>query len=143
MESLWSMRKKCPYSEFFWFISSRIRTECGQEKFQIRTLFPQWMSPCQKLLVIENSIKLIQESTLNVNIFQIAENISMNEHHYWNVFNCVKSVQLEFFLVRFFLYSDWIQKNTDQKKLRIWTLFTQCWNVLFDLRNISLHKHPL
>ena len=23
-----------------------------------------------------------------------------------------------------FLYSDWIQENTDQKSLRIWTLFT-------------------
>ena len=32
----------------------------------------------------------------------------------------------EFFLVRIFLYSDWIQEKMDQKKLRIWTLFTQC-----------------
>ena len=31
----------------------------------------------------------------------------------------------EFFLVRIFSYSDWIRENTDQKKLRIWTLFTQ------------------
>ena len=37
----------------------------------------------------------------------------------------------EFFLVRTFLYSDWIrrlaqiQENTDQIKLHIWTLFTQ------------------
>ena len=30
----------------------------------------------------------------------------------------------EFFLVRIFLYLDLIQENTDQKKLRIWTLFT-------------------
>ena len=42
----------------------------------------------------------------------------------------------EFFLVRFFLYSDWMrrkssnsvqmQENKGQKKLRIWTLFTEC-----------------
>ena len=45
----------------------------------------------------------------------------------------------EFFLVRIFLYwtefgdllreslySIRVQENTDQKKLRIWTLFTQC-----------------
>ena len=32
----------------------------------------------------------------------------------------------ELFLVRIFLYSDWIRENTDQKKLCIWTLFTQC-----------------
>ena len=31
----------------------------------------------------------------------------------------------ELFLVRIFQYSDWKQENTDQKQLRIWTLFTQ------------------
>ena len=31
----------------------------------------------------------------------------------------------EFFLARIFLYSDWIQENTDQEKLHIWTLSTQ------------------
>ena len=33
---------------------------------------------------------------------------------------------MELFLVRIFLYSVRKQKNTDQKSLRIWTLFTQC-----------------
>ena len=39
-----------------------------------------------------------------------------------------KSLSREFFLVRIFLYLDWMQENKDQKKLRIWTLsvFTQC-----------------
>ena len=32
-----------------------------------------------------------------------------------------KRPNTEFFLVRIFVYSDWIQENTDQKKLRIWT----------------------
>ena len=36
----------------------------------------------------------------------------------------------EFFLVCIFLCLDWIQENTDQKKLRIWTLFKQ-WDCLF------------
>ena len=35
----------------------------------------------------------------------------------------------EFFLVRVFLYSDWMKGNKDQKKLRIWTLFKQ-WMIL-------------
>ena len=39
-----------------------------------------------------------------------------------------KCPNTEFFLVRIFLYSDWIQENTDHKKLRIWTLFTQWWH---------------
>ena len=38
-----------------------------------------------------------------------------------------KCPNTELFLVRIFLYSDWIQKNTDQKHLRIWILFTQCF----------------
>ena len=29
-------------------------------------------------------------------------------------------------LVRIFLYLDWIQEDTNQEKIRIWTLFTQC-----------------
>ena len=33
----------------------------------------------------------------------------------------------EFFLVRIVLYSVRIQENTEQKKLRIWTLFTPWW----------------
>ena len=36
-----------------------------------------------------------------------------------------KNPNTEFFLVRIFLYSEWIQENTDQEKLRIWTIFTQ------------------
>ena len=51
-----------------------------------------------------------------------------------------KCPNTDVFLVRIFLYSDWInlrkspylvriQENTDQKKLRIWTLFTQ-WMLL-------------
>ena len=38
---------------------------------------------------------------------------------------CDKCPDTEFFLVRIFPYSDWIRENTDQKNLRIWTLFTQ------------------
>ena len=36
-----------------------------------------------------------------------------------------KCQNTELFLVRSFLYLDWIQENTDQKQLRIWTLFMQ------------------
>ena len=35
-----------------------------------------------------------------------------------------KCPNTEFFQVRIFLYSVQRQENTDQKKLRIWTLFT-------------------
>ena len=39
-----------------------------------------------------------------------------------------KCPNTEFFLVRILLYSVRIQENADQKKLRIWTLFTQ-WGI--------------
>ena len=43
-----------------------------------------------------------------------------------------KCPNTEFFLVRIFLYSVQIQENTDQKKLRSWTLFMQCtWTIYF------------
>ena len=47
-----------------------------------------------------------------------------------------KCPNTEYFLVRIFLYSDWIQENTYQKNLCIWTLFTQwafsCINLIKD-----------
>ena len=36
-----------------------------------------------------------------------------------------KCPNTELFLVRIFVYSVWIQENTDEKKLRMWTLLTQ------------------
>ena len=57
-------------------------------------------------------------------------------------FHCVKSVQIRNFsgpyfpafglnTERFSPYSVRMRVNTDQKKLRIWTLFTQCFLVRF------------
>ena len=37
-----------------------------------------------------------------------------------------KCPNTEFFMVRIFLYSNWIQENTGQKKPRIWTIFRRC-----------------
>ena len=52
--------------------------------------------------------------------------VNKNQRH------CVKSVQIRsFFLVRIFLFSVRIQENTDQKKLPIWTLFTQCKRLMY------------
>ena len=49
-----------------------------------------------------------------------------------SIFQCnghsVKSVQIRSFSGLYFLYSVRIQRNTDQKKLRIWTLFTQLYD---------------
>ena len=47
--------------------------------------------------------------------------------HKWKALR-EKCPSTEFFLVRIFMYSDWIQENTDQKKLHIWVLFIQWRN---------------
>ena len=49
-----------------------------------------------------------------------------------------KVSKYEVFLVRIFLYSVQIQENTDQKKLRIWIIFTQCEITEIEYRNLSL-----
>ena len=43
---------------------------------------------------------------------------------FWSVFSCIWTEYGD--LLRKSLYSVQIQENADQKKLRIWTLFTQC-----------------
>ena len=63
----------------------------------------------------------------------------------WRFWYCVESVQIVFsgpyfpvFELSKSPYSLRIQENTDQKKLRIWTLFAQCggnWRVTFHNKN--------
>ena len=50
-----------------------------------------------------------------------------------------KCPNTEFFMVRIFLYSDWIQENTDQKKLRIWTIFRRCMRGWLKLKRLKLY----
>ena len=47
-----------------------------------------------------------------------------------------KCLNTEFFLARIFLYSNLIL-NTDQKKLRIWIFFTQCWFLSISPENME------
>ena len=46
----------------------------------------------------------------------------------------------ELFLVRIFLYSDWIQKIADQQKIRIWTFFTHWINKTYKQEELWLHS---
>ena len=56
----------------------------------------------------------------------LIEFISTNERHLLIKHSLrEKCPNTEFFLARIFPHSDWIWENTDQKKLRIWTLFTR------------------
>ena len=74
----------------------------------------------------------LTKSTKNNSFFTFSEEI-FNEKRYFLysvyhcfVYHCVKSVQIWCFLWSvFFSYSVQIRKNTNQKKIRIWTLFKQ------------------
>ena len=54
---------------------------------------------------------------------------------------CEKCSSTEFFLVSIFLFLDWKQKNTGQKKLRIWALHvvSQC-DTLFVIISVAGHN---
>ena len=54
-----------------------------------------------------------------------------------------KCPNTEFFLVCIFLYSDWIQENTDQRKLRLWIFFTQCKFKALCSKYVYFMKVPL
>ena len=54
---------------------------------------------------------------------------------------CEKCLHTEVFLVRIFPYSVRIRENTDQKKLRFWTLFTQYILLLQERRSLNPCQH--
>ena len=57
---------------------------------------------------------------------------------FWSVLSCIRTEYGD--LLRESPYSVWIQENKDQKKLRIWTFFTQCflsWITLWSCLEIS------
>ena len=55
---------------------------------------------------------------------------------------CEMCPNTEFFLVCIFPYSVRMRENTDQKKLRIWTFFTQ-WNLYGTLCVVADSSIPL
>ena len=54
-----ALREKCPYSEIFWFVFSRIQTEYEPEKLRMRVLSPQFRAKQNISFSIDN----ISEST--------------------------------------------------------------------------------
>ena len=86
------------------------RPHCTKILFSIKDFFSKFEQICIKLWIYI--------------YFTFTKNIKLLE----------KCPYTEFFLVRIFLYSllckspysVWVQDNTDQKKLRIWTFFKQC-----------------
>ena len=67
-------------------------------------------------MISEVFIQLLFSFTILQNIYSCSTGESMKTLlHFW-MFTLRKSPNTEFFLVRIFLSSDWIQENTDRKK---------------------------
>ena len=64
----------------------------------------------------------------------LLDSLSLKEGKWSSMLSCnialrEKCPNTDSFLVHIFQHSDWIQENTGQKKLRIWILFTQRWQI--------------
>ena len=62
----------------------------------------------------------------NLNPFQ-AKSVQIRSY-FWSVFSCIRTEYGE--ILRISPYSVRMWENTDQEKLRIWTLLTLCWSKL-------------
>ena len=77
-----------------------------------------WSSISKTILKYSFSVLLF---TFSADFINFSWNVIL-WFHFYTLYE--KSPNTEFFLVRIFQYSVWIQENTDQNKFRIWTLFT-------------------
>ena len=128
-----SLRKKCPYSELLWSVFTRIRTEYRETRSISPYSVRMWENTDQNNSeyghfsrsdlhsVLLSPVSFPLENTYGKyviydEIYQDSQNTSLHE----------RCPNTEFFLVHIFLYSVRIQEYAYQKKLRIWTLLTQC-----------------
>ena len=84
-------------------------------------------------LIRKNYSKSLWRSCIIGLIVSLSRRFVSQHYPAWEKNGYTKQVPLpekcpntEVFLVRIFLYLDWIQENTGQKKLRIWTSFMLC-----------------
>ena len=110
-----------PFKQIKKFLSTKLlygfRKKCNAQYSSIYML-EKWKSTldkCKYVDVIFTALKAFD--TINHNLLRA----TLHE----------KCPNTELFLDRIFLYSARIQENTDQKKLRIWTLFTQCFGRIY------------
>ena len=93
----------------------------------------QWEEISNFLFSTKNIIK--QLVTANANLRHCLKSVRIRSF-FWSVFSRI--------LLHISLCSAWIRKNTDQKKFRNWTLFTQCDEKVKDSSDITndIKVHP-
>ena len=114
---LFRHHRQCIRLYFGWLETQFFESKLGGWKdFMFRNnKFPDFVHP-------HNLFEYFQNKAIDSNnTFWKRQNTkgSIKKHTAWKIPNT------EFFLVRIFLYSDWVQENTDRKKPRIWTVSMQ------------------
>ena len=79
--------------------------------------------PLENYLIHWNKDLLMNQHSIILSHYHCVKSIQIRIF-FWSVFSCIRAECGE--LRSKSPYSVRIQENTDQKKLRIWTLFTQC-----------------
>ena len=111
--------------------------ECLLE-WNCMTLHSFFLHPCICIFTKINLLKKPLSSLIPTNSYFSVNNVNLVKqlplhcvksvqirNFFWSVFSCIRTKYGD--LLRKFPYLIRIQENMDQKKLRIWTLFTQCW----------------
>ena len=106
------------------------------------TLFENFQKICRETTAVEtflgrfklfkmDSGKGVFLSVFRTPFYGCFQSLNVNAFHCtaWKLYKCEVSSGLYFPAFELSLYSVRMQKNTDQKKLRIWTIFTQCWMI--------------
>ena len=86
LPALHTVSVKCPYSELFWCVFSRIRTEHGPEKLWIQSLFTLWLvlpNHMNKIMHICDISNVTEITTLLIS--PILLNVSALRQHYWKI----------------------------------------------------------
>ena len=79
-------------------------------------------------IVLNGCKKTVSLYNCRIAFLRVIKGTSQYLFHLPKLSLCEKCPNTEFFLVLIFPYSVRIRENKDQKKLRIWTFFTQCIN---------------
>ena len=116
-----TLREKIPkYRVFFWSFFSRIQSKCVKIRTRKNSVFGHFSCSTADCWWKALYLRYMQEywQRLWGEYLRIRSMLEKSPKH------CVKSARIRsFILVRFFPYSAQIWKNTDQKKLSIWTFF--------------------
>ena len=113
-----NLAASCSYFTISHQLFFRITVECSPEKSLSRRFWK-----ISKIKRYNGNHLLQARKKISTNLPNSKSLHIYHGHHYHPVKKCLIR---NFCLVRIFLYSVRIRENTDQKKPRIWTIFTQC-----------------